>query len=424
MKISAIEKYKEKYHFSVNFYSLFLIATFIPDVLGINVLFIKYSYWFIKVLLACLIISDDKRPLFHVNRLELAYISLVFIYAVVIFIDVFVAPDQTLSRSDTFFLSGVTDFVGFCLGVVIAFSFRYDPAYHSEKSFLFFWISLTIALILSYFLSFVSFDLDVANGRYDANTTINSIMYGQTGCAMALISILGLVNNRKWTLRALFIFTFILGMVSIGKAGSRSPIIVLGTVTIFYFIARVGIYKSILIVASVVSLIIVFINQIIAFLGSIGSSLTARLASMIFEKDTSGRDGIYANAWSLIKESPFLGSYYLIRNGAGAGGYPHNFLLEVFLTTGLVGGIPFVILLLIGIYRSFKLIQSKHEASWIVVLYLQIVVYGMFSTGLYTSQDFWVLLFFVISMDKAILATGAKENRLSIARTQTEQLLN
>jgi O-antigen ligase len=227
-------------------------------------------------------------------------------------------------------------------------------------------------------------------------------MYGQTGCALALISIFGFMNNKKSVLRILFIISFILGMVSIGRAGSRSPVIALITVSIFYLIARGGIFKIVLIGISVVSVIFILINQIIAFLDSIGSSLTVRLTSMIVEKDTSGRDAIYQNTWNLIKESPFFGSFYVIRSGVGAGGYPHNFLLEVFLATGLFGGIPFLILLVISIYRSFKLIRNRHQSCWIVVLYLQIIVYGMFSTGLYSSQDFWVLLFFIISMNKII----------------------
>lgn len=424
MKISAIERYKGKYHFSVNFYSLFLIATFIPDLLRFDAVFIKYAYWFVKVFLACVIIYKDKRSLLNPSQIELLYFLLVLIYAAIIFIDIFVAPDSILSKTDTFVSSGVVDFVGFCLGVIIAFSFRYDPAYHSEKSLRFFWVSLTVALILSYFLSIESFDLDTTNGRYDANTTINSIMYGQAGCALALISILGALESKKRFVKILFIITILVGLVSIGKAGSRSPVIVLGIVSIFYFIARGGIYKSVLIIASILSVIIIFINQIIAFLESIGSTLVVRLTSMIMDKETSGRDAIYTNAWNLIKESPFFGSFYLIRSGPGIGGYPHNFLLEVFMATGLFGGIPFMILLIISIYRSYKIIKNRHQASWIAVLYLQIIAYGMFSTGLYTSQDFWVLLFFVISMNRTIFLNSREKLQFSKAKNPSEQLLN
>jgi O-antigen ligase len=424
VKTSPLEKYKQRYHFSVNFYSLFLIATFIPDVLHINILAIKYSYWFIKVLLACLVISKDRRPLLNLGRLEIAYVLLVLLYAIIIFVDVFVAPYPGLAKSDTFFMSGLTDFAGFILGIIIAFSFRYDPAYHSERSFEFFWISLAIALVLSYFLAFENVDLDTSNVRFDANSTINSIMYGQTGCAMALISIFGFVNNKKRLYKALFFATFLLGLISISKAGSRSPVIVLAVVSIFYFIARVGVVKSLFIVLAFVTVLLVFINQILALMTSMGSTLATRLTSMVVENDSSGRDGIYANAWSLIKEYPLFGSFYLLQNGVGAGGYPHNFLLEIFMATGIVGGIPFVILLLVSVYRAFKLLKSRHESSWIVMLYLQVIVYGMFSTGLYTSQDFWVLLFFMISMHKTVLSKNFKGNRISMAINHPAPLLN
>lgn len=412
MESSSINKYKRRYHFSVNFYSLFLIITFVPDVLGVNPAPVKYSYWFIKIILACLVIVKDKRPLFNFSQLEFLYFLLVLLYAVIIFADVFINPEPLLSREDSFIASGVVDGLGFCLGVVIAFSFRYDPLYSSESSFEFFWISLAVALVLAYFLSFESFDLDVVNGRFDANSTINSIMYGQTGCAMALISIIGITNKKALRRRILFILTFILGIISIGKAGSRSPLIVLSLVSMFYFVARVGMFKTMLIVITVCGLIIAFISQIITFLQSIGSSLIPRLTSMIFENDSSGRDGIYANTLNLIKESPILGSYYLIRSGVGAGSYPHNFILEIFMATGIIGGIPFLCLLMITIYRAFIIIKNRHQSTWIVILFLQVIVYGMFSAGLYTSQDFWVLFFFMISMPGSYFKYSFKRKHL------------
>jgi O-antigen ligase len=70
------------------------------------------------------------------------------------------------------------------------------------------------------------------------------------------------------------------------------------------------------------------------------------------------------------------------------------------MTTGILGGIPFVVLVLISISKCYKFIKERHGASWILLLFLQLIVFGNFSTGLYTSQDFWILLFFVLSMGK------------------------
>ena len=196
----------------------------------------------------------------------------------------------------------------------------------------------------------------------------------------------------------MFALTFVVGLLSIAKAGSRSPVVVLALVSIFYMIARLGKVKGLLILSTVVGLILINIKAIIGLLSSLGSSLAIRLTSMIQEGETSGRDVIYSNTLSIIQESPIFGSYYLIPKGIGAGGYPHNYFLEVFMATGIVGGSIFLALVLYSVYQSYSLIKSRHFSSWIVVLYLQILVYGMFSTGLYTSQDFWILLFYIGSL--------------------------
>ena len=384
--------YKEKYHFSVNLYSIFLIVTFIPDIVGIDNSLVKYLFWVVRLSLALWIIYKDYRSVFRLSLFEFLFVILALIYTTNLFIDVFLDPIPALKNS------GVTDFVGFCIGIILAFSFRYDPAFHSESSFQFFWVSLTFGLIVAYFLAVENVQFDVSNVRYDANSTINTIMYGQTGCALALVSLFGFIHYKKGLVKILFALTFVVGLLSIAKAGSRSPVVVLALVSIFYMIARLGKVKGLLILSTVVGLILINIKAIIGLLSSLGSSLAIRLTSMIQEGETSGRDVIYSNTLSIIQESPIFGSYYLIPKGIGAGGYPHNYFLEVFMATGIVGGSIFLALVLYSVYQSYSLIKSRHFSSWIVVLYLQILVYGMFSTGLYTSQDFWILLFYIGSL--------------------------
>jgi len=393
-----IERYKHRFHFSVNFYSLFLIATFIPDVAGVDKGLIKYGFWLIKIILAIMVIRQDKRSLFRFTVTESLFLALVIIYTIRIFIDVFATQGIAIPKTEWTHTAGVIDFTGYCIGIIIAFSFRYDPAYQSEKSFDFFWKSLSISLVLAYFLSFPTLEMDVHNVRYDANSTINSIMYGQTGCALALISVYGIAKSPAKFKKFLFFLTLILGLISVAKAGSRSPVIVFGLVTIIYLITRLGKVKGVLLVTSFTFLVFLLIQPIMKFMESIGSTLTNRLTSMIVDKESSGRDVIYANTWKIIKEHPLFGSFYVIPKGPGAGGYPHNVILEVFMATGLVGGLLFIVLLFITISKALKIISYNSSASWIAILYLQIISYGMFSTGIYTSQDFWVLTFFFISM--------------------------
>lgn len=389
-----LKRYIENYHFSVNFYSIFLLFTTIPDLVGMDGNIFKFTFWGLKLLLACWVISKNRQSFFRFNELEFLFILTFFIYLSNIFIDVFINPIPRLG-----FSRGLMDFIGFFLGLILAFSFRYQPAFHGNKSFWVFCISLSIGLIISYFNARENIDLDVSNIRYDANSTINSIVYGQTGCALALIAVYGFINKPKKLHRFFFILAFIIGIISIAKAGSRSPVVVLVLVTTFYLISRLGSFKGLMLILGFSFLIFIFLNPLLEFLDSIGSNIAVRLTNMVVEKETSGRDSIYQNTWNIIQTAPLFGAYYVLPSGVGAGGYPHNFFLEVLLATGLLGSVPFFILIIVSLFRSYRILSIKHPSSWLVILYLQILTYGMFSIGLYTSQDLWVLLFYIISIN-------------------------
>lgn len=409
--LADINQYNNTLHFSVNFYALYLLATFIPDILHIDNELVKNGFWGLKVLLACWVIVNSRIPLSSITKSELLFWLLIFIYTLNLYIDIFLDTRYFITGS-----RGLTDFISFILCIIVAISFRYDPAFHSKKSFNYFWITLTIGLVIAYFLATESFELDSANVRYDANSTFNSINYGIAGCSLSLISVFGIVKSKKGVLRLLFLITFAVGLLSIAKAGSRSPVVVLAVVCAFYFVARLGTAKGIIAIVAVLGLTIFFLEDIIIFLDSMGSSLGVRLNNMITEKETSGRDSIYENTLNIINQSPILGSYYVISSGVGFKGYPHNFILEVFMATGLIGGIPFMILLFVSLAKAYKLLKTEHPASWIVILYLQVVCYGMFSTSLFSSQDFWALLLFVLSIN--ILTRGNRKESLELSESE------
>lgn len=408
-----INTYKEKFHFSVNFYSAFLLVTFIPDFIGMDPGIIRNGYWALKVLLACWVIYRSKKSYFHFNATETLFLIVFLIYAANIFVDVFYAPLYKFKG-----MGGTIDFIGFILILILSLSFRFDPAYHSEKSFKFFMISLSIGLIIAYFHAAVNTVQTQGSSdvRFDANSTVNTIVYGQTGCALALVSIYGIVTYQKKLLRLLFAVAFVIGMLSIAKAGSRSPIVVMAMVTTFFFMAKLGKLKGIIIICLFAALVFVFIGPIIELFNSMGSTLIARLTNAVETGESSGRDLIWKNVLNLTSQSPIFGVYYVIPSGNGAGFYPHNFFLEVFMATGFVGGIPFIILVFVSLSRSFTLIKMKHPATWIVVLYLQLIGYGMFSTGLYSSQDFWVLIFYIMSINLNVKKISPKSSTLVSAK--------
>lgn len=395
--VLTINEYKERYQFSLNFYSVFLLVTFIPDIINIDNTLVKNLIWVVRIAFACWVIFKEQDTAFYFTAIQRLYLLVCFIYALNIFVDVYFDPiPSVLSRTD-----GFMDLVGFGIDLLLALSFRYDRTFDSEKSLKFFWITLALGLLIAFHFvrltpRLLLFDEDTT--RYDANSTVNTIMYGQFGCALCLVSLYLFVISKKLAFKFITIVTLIIGFLSIAKAGSRSPVVVFALVIAFYLAARLGKLKALAIFLVFAALVFLFLNPIIGVLHSFGSNIADRLTNIVVEHDTSGRQEIWENVWGIIKKSPVFGAYYLVPSGVGSGMYPHNFYLEAFMTMGLIGGIPFMILIFFTMGKVYKLIKIEHHTTWILLLYLQILVFGFFSTGLYSSQELWILMFYVLTI--------------------------
>src|SRR5919199_1183665 len=84
--------YKKVFHFSVLFYSVYLLLTFIPDVLHFDKSIMKYGYWTLKVILCAWVYSNNRLFFSRFSSLENLLLILFFIYAINIFLDVYIYP--------------------------------------------------------------------------------------------------------------------------------------------------------------------------------------------------------------------------------------------------------------------------------------------------------------------------------------------
>ncbi|WP_276165323.1 O-antigen ligase family protein [Zobellia alginiliquefaciens] len=333
---------------------------------------------------------------YYLNWGEQLFVFVSAVYLINIFIDIF-------WQNYPVGMGNPIDLMGFTLSILIALAFRYDKAFVSNHSFFFFLISLAIGLVIAFFLAKESpFPLV---GRYDANSTVNTINYGQMGCALSLVSVYGLLNRPFKYSKLIYPLLFLLGIISIMKAGSRSPVVVLLAVSVFYFFAKAGFMKGIILVSCTALIFYFSIGILIELSEAVGSSIVTRLLSAIETGETSGRDNIYENAIGQFLDSPFFGNYYLIPSGIAKGYYPHNFFIEAFMTVGIFGGIPYVVMVAVTMVKSYKVLKNRHPSGWIILLFLQILIFGMFSSSLYSSQDFWALSFFILSLKEESLVS-------------------
>lgn len=110
--------------------------------------------------------------------------------------------------------------------------------------------------------------------------------------------------------------------------------------------------------------------------------------------DTAIRLVTWIHAWDQFTSSPIFGDSL---EGTYDNYYPHNIFLEVLITTGLVGFIPFLIFIYLVSIKALKIIRNYPKDGWIVVPFIQGIVQGFFSGALYSSAWLAIGLALILS---------------------------
>ncbi|NJM21276.1 MAG: O-antigen ligase family protein [Richelia sp. SM1_7_0] len=252
----------------------------------------------------------------------------------------------------------------------------------------------------------------VEQGRL-GNEILNPISIGHQSVSLALICLerLSIINrlnksNVKESKRnnifyvIINISLMIFGISLVIFAASRSPIIAIFICGSLFLIKlqRQGfnIFKTI----SFIVVLIVVVNFALGFALDSGSSLLERFASTLngdefYDGRFIQRPELYQMAMQLINDNLATGYGLEIPHI----GYPHNLILEAFLSTGLFGGCLFVIIYVYALVKSIKLFFNRKSSwGWLGLLYIQYAIGGMFSGNLYGYYIFWYLLFAIIGL--------------------------
>ena len=117
-----------------------------------------------------------------------------------------------------------------------------------------------------------------------------------------------------------------------------------------------------------------------------GSSLFERMGNTVEDKG-GGRESLWSNALSHFLENPIIGGNIEI-----GGIYPHNFLIEILMSTGVVGMFLFMPVLIKGFILGRKnSITSRTNVFALLLLIIGFSQYS-FSGGVYTAINLFVPL--------------------------------
>jgi O-antigen ligase len=327
------------------------------------------------------------------NRLSLLFVAL---YSYRLLNDSLTLKSWTLSREPNEYI-----LFWFLIALIPAFNFLFLEKNQANKYLLIAWLFHCPIVISGLLLDPTQSRTFQEQGRLAA-TALNPITLGHYGTSLTLLSIYIWLHAktifqgawRRWV-KWISIVTALMGLALVFLAASRSPIIALAVCTLLILFSSRKVNLNTLVFLTI---LVAGLFMISSFASTSGSSFLDRFSSVEAEvDDNSGmtRGGLYRMAWKLIVAHPWLGFGLEIPSQ----GYPHNLILEAFLTLGFFGGILFSVVLIWSVIKSMRLMFVKRgEWGWLSVLFVQYAIAAMSSGSLYGVNMFWYLMFGILGL--------------------------
>ena len=350
------------------------------------------------------------------NKSLVLFIIYFIIYSIVIYIDLTIDRRYSLSRmlgcpkSVTTFLT--TTFI-------ILFFILQAPLYRKIKDFSFlakFYILFNLPLILHYISIVGATEIQLDESITDISTL--TLASTASNCLLLALIFRDSFTKNKIVNNIILLVVFVGTMSVWGDLAKRGAILWFFVTLIIYFILKsknikATVFKCLLILVA----IYMILPAIISIIENFSPFLAERIEMTLLEGHTSGRmeeGGAYAYAIAQFYESPMLGSYFRIvtTNPIWRGMYPHNIILEMLITFGIAGFVPFVFFLW-EIFSKLRASFSKNANNNSVEKVLGIMFINAFFS-LMTSGTILLNLSFWVNI--AIL--------LTINYKQNEKLLN
>jgi O-antigen ligase len=298
-------------------------------------------------------------------------------------------------------------------GLIPVLAILYTAKYIDfSKQYILFYIfsaAQMAAMLYVVFTSFEEITIEMVRNRAqvendDDGIFLNPIILGRFGSIAAILGLSSLFlpvqRKHRAMLWVLSPFLIVSGGFLMTLGGSRGPLIAFLAAFIlllyYHFSNRIFVFtfvaKWVIGVVTVFSLISNYLLQSIDYRDY---AILYRIVDTQVVGGKEARNTEWTIAWGQFLDNPVAGdqmfNYYDWQ-------YPHNVVIESFMATGLVGGIPFCIVLLIFIYKLVKMRNNSFKSQTIGVIGLIMLISFLVSGGLYTNSEFWSMLAVVIGV--------------------------
>lgn len=240
-----------------------------------------------------------------------------------------------------------------------------------------------------------TFAASILSGRF-ALETLNPITFGELGAITGTVACWSWLTTRGRA-RWLYLLPLLVGLTCTAISGSRGPVVALGLALIIIFGAasRDSARGRAAILLTAIAVIVAFVLGSMWIEHNIGFRTLSRFATGEIDESGDLRRHFIAGAWKAYTNHPLLGAGI---DEPTSGEYPHNLIIESFMSIGTLGGLVFLALFLGALARAARLLRRRDPVIHLIVaLFAQQCISAMLSGALYLTGAFWCTMGIVLA---------------------------
>jgi O-antigen ligase len=224
--------------------------------------------------------------------------------------------------------------------------------------------------------------------------TVNPLILSYNATMVFGVFLFYWLYNKTSLLQKILLFSgIVLSIIPFFLGASRGALIAIFVVLLLnvFYSSSAGAKLKYLTFFLLLFFIIIYLNQYF------GGGLTDRFYELQEDFDSGESSAvrltIWKSSWSQFIDNPLFGDKLAVE---GWKNYTHNIVLEVLQTTGIVGFVPFSILLFTVLAYATRIIRYHKSYSWLSVIFILSFIQTMFSGNLYSAAWFWNSMAIVI----------------------------
>ena len=272
------------------------------------------------------------------------------------------------------------------------------------------------------FVRYVGVDIIQAGVGENDEEYISTLTVTFSNVPMLVIAVMNFktLYIKKWL--SIIIATIIIASVlyvlfAFGKRGPMLWSVV--NIMVCFFITSVNLRKYIFVLGLVVISFIALLDPIIEGISEVLPRTGQRMEMSLKEGETDGRFDLddpkhstYLIGLENFSRSPIWGYYFRLVTDYQQfkGAYSHNIFIEVLMTMGLIGFIPFMILLIKAYNKSRKIFTKPYTANQMAffILFLCAFLQLQTSATLLFRHYFWLFFYMLCCFDELPLTSSKR----------------